>query len=85
MTYEDFNDTIKKRGEETALHVGSPCDNWLQFNVQDLAPPIDERNHLLHALCSTANLPPSIIDAMQIQQKRLTKHAKDKVLKAKAK
>ncbi len=84
MSYEAFNDTIKKAGEETALLVGSRCNNWCQFNADKLALPIEERNLLLHALCSSANLPPSIVDSMRFQLQCLNKHVKDKVLIAKA-
>jgi hypothetical protein len=66
-SYEDFNDTIKKAGEETALLVKSRCADWFQFNTEELAPPIEERNQLLHALCSSANLPPSIVNSMRNQ------------------
>jgi hypothetical protein len=44
MPYEDFNDIIKKAGEETALLVGSRCDDWFQFNIAELTPTIEERN-----------------------------------------
>jgi hypothetical protein len=65
MPYEDFNDIIKKVGEETALLVGSQCDDWFQFNIADLTPTIEERNQLLHELRSAADLPPSILDSMR--------------------
>lgn len=84
MSYEDFNDAIHKAGEETALLVGSRCEDWFQFNLADLVPPIEERNQLLHALPSSADLPPSIIYSMRVQLQCLNKHVKDKVLIAKA-
>ena len=84
MPYEDFNDIIKKVGEETALLVGLRCDDWFQFNVADLTPPIKERNQLLHELRSATDLPPSIIDSMRTQLQCLNKNVKDKVLIAKA-
>jgi hypothetical protein len=84
MSYEEFNDTIKKAGEETALLVKSRCDDWFQFNADELVPFIEERNQLLHALCSSANLPPSIADSMRVQLQCLNKNVKDKVLLAKA-
>jgi hypothetical protein len=83
MPYEAFNNAIKKAGEETALLVGSRCNDWFQFNADKLAPPIEERNLLLHALRSSANLPPSIVDSMRVQRQCLNKHVKDKVLIAK--
>jgi hypothetical protein len=55
MPYEDFNDIIKKAGEETALLVGSRCDDWFQFNMADLTPSIEERNQLLHELRSATD------------------------------
>jgi len=84
MSYDAFNDAIRKAGEETALIVGSRCEDWFQFNLTDLIPPIEERNHLLHALRSSTDLPPSIIDSMRVQLQCLNKHVKDKVLIAKA-
>ncbi len=66
MSYEAFKDAIKKAGEETALLVGSRCNDWFQFNADKLAPPIEERNLPLHALCSSANLPPSIVDSIRV-------------------
>ncbi len=84
MSYEEFNDTIKKTGEETALLVKSRCDDWFQFNTDELVPFIEERNQLLHALCSSANLPPSIADSMGVQLQCLNKNVKDKVLLARA-
>jgi hypothetical protein len=84
MPCEDFNEAIKKAGEETALLVGSRCDSWFQFNIADLAPPIEERNQFLHALRSSADLPPSILDSMRTQLQCLNKNVKDKVLIAKA-
>jgi hypothetical protein len=84
MSYEEFNDAIKKAGEETALLVQSRCDDWFQFNADELVPFIEERNQLLHALCSSANLPPSIAYSMRVQLQCLNKNVKDKVLLAKA-
>jgi hypothetical protein len=84
MPYETFNNAIKTAGEETALLVGSRCNDWFQFNADKLAPPIEERNLLLHALPSPANLPPSIVDSMRVQLQCLNKHVKDKVVIAKA-
>jgi hypothetical protein len=84
MSYEEFNDAIKKAGEETALLVKSRCDNWFQFSTDELVPFIDERNQLLHALRSSANLPPSIADSMRVHIQCLNKNVKDKVLLAKA-
>jgi hypothetical protein len=84
MSYEEFNDAIKKAGEETALLVKSRCDDWFQFNADKLAPPIEECNQLLHALCSSVNLPPSIVDSMRVRLQCLNKNVKDKVLIAKA-
>jgi hypothetical protein len=84
MPYEDFNDIIKKAGEETALLVGSLCDDWFQFNIADLTPPIEEHNQLLHELRSATDLPPSILDSMRTQLQCLNKNVKDKVLIAKA-
>jgi hypothetical protein len=84
MSYEDFNDAIKKAGKKMALLVGSRCDDWFQYNIDDLVPPIEERNQLLHALRSSANLPPSTIDSMRVQLQCLNKNVKDKVLIAKA-
>jgi hypothetical protein len=79
-----FNDIIKKAEEDTALLVGSPCDNWFHFNADKLAPSIEECNQVLHALCSAANLPPSIADSLRVQLRCLNKNVKDKVLIAKA-
>ena len=42
MPYEAFNDAVKKVGEETALRVGSKCDDWFQFNADELTPAIKE-------------------------------------------
>jgi hypothetical protein len=41
IPYENFNDIIKKAGEETALLVGSQCNDWFQFSAADLTPPIE--------------------------------------------
>ena len=84
MSYEDFNDAIHKAGAETALIVNSRCEDWFQFNLADLVPPIEERDHLLHTLRSSTDLPPSIVDSMRVQLHCLNKHVKDKVLIAKA-
>jgi hypothetical protein len=84
MSYEEFNDTIKNAGEETALLVKSRCDDWFQFNAEELAPPIEECNQLFHTLCSSASLSPSIVDSMRVQLQCLNKNVKDKVLIAKA-
>jgi hypothetical protein len=84
MSYEDFNEAIKKASEKTALLVGSRCNDWFQYNIDDLVPPIEERNQLIHALRSSAHLPPSIIDSMRVQLQCLNKNGKDKVLIAKA-
>jgi hypothetical protein len=84
MSYEDFNDAIKKAGEETALLIGSKCKDWFQYNAANLAPPIEERNKLLHALHSSSDLPQSIADSMCITLHCLNKNVNDKVLIAKA-
>ena len=84
MPYEAFNDAIKKAGEETALHVGSKCDDWFQFSADKLTPAIKEWDQLLRALRPPTDLPLSIVDSMQTQLKCLNKHVKDKVLIAKA-
>jgi hypothetical protein len=42
MSYKEFNDAIKKAGEETAFLVKSRCDDWFQFNADKLAPSIEE-------------------------------------------
>ena len=84
IPYEDFNDIIKKAGEETALLVGSRCDDWFQFSAADLTPPIEERNQLLHEIRNANDLPPSILDSMRTQLQHLNKNVKDKVLIAKA-
>ena len=44
MPYEAFNDSVKKVGEETALHVGSKCDDWFQLNADELTPAIKEQD-----------------------------------------
>ncbi len=44
MSYEEFNDAIKKAGEETALLVKSRVDDWFQFNADKLVPFIEEHN-----------------------------------------
>jgi hypothetical protein len=80
MSYEEFNDIIKTAGEDTALLVKSRCDDWFQFNADELVPFIEERSQLLHALRSSANLPPSIADSMHVQLQCLNKNVKDKVL-----
>ena len=84
MPIEVFDDVIKKAGEDTALLVGSPCDNWFHFNADELTPSIEERNQVLHALRSDADLPPSITDSLRTQLWCLNKNVKDKVLIAKA-
>ena len=84
ICYEDFNDIIKKAGEETAHLVGSQCDDWFQFSAADLTPPIEERNQLLHEIRTATDLPPSILDSMRTQLQYLNKNVKDKVLIAKA-
>ena len=84
MPYEDFNDAILKAGKETALIAGSRCEDWFQFNLVDLVPAIEGRNQLLHALRSSSDLPPSIIETMRTQLQNLNKTVKDKVLIAKA-
>jgi hypothetical protein len=43
MPYEAFNDVIKKVGEETALCVGLKCDDWFQFNADELTPAMEEQ------------------------------------------
>ena len=58
MPIEVFNDVIKKAGQDTALLVGSPCDNWFHFSADKLAPSIEEHDQVLHALRSSADLPP---------------------------
>ena len=67
MPIEVFNDVIKKAGEDTALLVGSPCDNWFHFNADKLTPSTEERNQVLHAHRSSADLPPSIADSLRVQ------------------
>ena len=67
-----------------ALLVGSQCDNWFHFNADKLTPSIEERNQVLHALRSSADLPPSIADSLHVQLRCLNKNVKDKVLLAKA-
>jgi hypothetical protein len=84
MPIEVFNDAIKKAGENTALLVGSPCDNWFHFNADKLAPSIEECDQVLHALRSSADLPPSIADSTRVHLRCLNKNVKDKVLIAKA-
>ncbi len=84
MPIEVFNEVIKKAGEDTALLVESPCDNWFHFNADELAPSIEERDQVLHALRFSANLPPSIADSLHVQLRCLNKNVKDKVLIAKA-
>jgi hypothetical protein len=84
MPIEIFSDVIKKAGEDTALLVGSPCDNWFHFNADKLAPSIKERDQVLHALRSFPDLPPSIVDSLHVQLRCLNKNVKDKVLIAKA-
>ncbi len=84
MSYEDLNDATKKAGEEIARLVGSRSDDWFQFNIADLAPHIEERNQLLDALRSSADLPPSILGSMRTQLQCLNKNVKDKLLIAKA-
>jgi len=65
MPYELFNDAIKQAGKETATLVKSQNDDWFQFSRDDLVPCIEEQNEILHALCSSADLPPSIADTMR--------------------
>ena len=84
MPIEVFNNVIKKAGENTALLVGSQCDNWFNFNANKLAPSIKEQDQVLHALRSSADLPPSIADSLHVQLQYLNKYVKDKVLIAKA-
>jgi hypothetical protein len=72
MPYEAFNDAVKKVGEETALRVGSKCNDWFQFNADELNPAIKERDQLLHALRSPTDLPPSIINSMCAQLNSFT-------------
>jgi hypothetical protein len=84
MPIKVFNDVIKKAGEDMALLVGSPCDNWFHFNTDKLAASIEECDQVLHALRSSVNLPPSIADSLRVQHRCLNKHVKDKVLIAKA-
>ncbi len=47
-------------------------------------PPSEQRNQLLHELCSATDLPPSILESMCTQLHCLNKYVKDKVLIAKA-
>jgi hypothetical protein len=84
MPIEVFNNVIKKAGEDTALLVGSPCDNWFHFNADELTPSIEEHDQVLHALRSAANLPLSIADSLRTQLQCLNKNVKDRVLIAKA-
>jgi hypothetical protein len=84
MPIEVLDDVIKKAGEDTALLVRSQCDNWFNFNANKLTPSIKERDQVLHALRSSADLPPSIADSLCVQLRCLNKHVKDKVLIAKA-
>jgi hypothetical protein len=84
MPYEDFNKEIKKVGKETPLLVKSKGNDWFLFNQDYLAPLIDERNQLIHALCSSADLPASIINAMHDALTHFNKNVKDKVLIANA-
>ena len=78
MPIEVFNNVIKKAGEDTDLLVGSPCDNWFHFNADKLAPSIEERNQVLHALRSSADLPPSIADSLRVKSGASTKMSKTK-------
>jgi hypothetical protein len=84
MPYEDFHDKIKKGGNDTALLVKSKGDDWFIFNRDYIAPPINKRNQLIHALRSSATLPTSIANAVRDALSRLNKTIKDKVLIAKA-
>ncbi len=84
MLYKDFHDKIKKAGKDTALLVKSKGDDWFIFNRDYIAPPINECNQLIHALCSSATLPTSIANVMRDALTRLDKNIKDKVLIAKA-
>ncbi len=84
MPYKDFHDEIKKAGKDTALLVKSKGYDWFIFNQDYIAPLINERNQLIHALCSSATLPTSITNAMRDALACLNKIIKDKVLNAKA-
>ncbi len=84
MSYEDFNNAIKKAGEEIALLVGSKCKDWFHYNTANLALPIKEHNELLHAIRSSPDLPQSIAGSMRVTPHCLNKNVKDKVLIAKA-
>jgi len=82
MPYEDFNEAIKKAEEETPCLIsprGVTCSSSNKTNH-----PIDERNQLIHALRSSVDLSSSIVNAMHDALSCLNKHAKDKVLIAKA-
>ncbi len=84
ILYEDFQEEIKKAGEDTALLVKSKGDNWFIFNRDYIASPINECNQLIHKLYSSATLPPAIANVMRDALAHLNKNVKDKVLIAKA-
>ena len=85
MEYESFNEAIKQAGEETATIINSQGNDRFQFSRDDLATHIKECNDLIHALCSSTDLPPSIVESMCTSLQQLSKQVKDKVLTAKAK
>ncbi len=80
MLYKDFHDEIKKVGRDTALLVKSKGNDWFIFDQDYIAPPINKRNQLIHALHSSATLPTSIANAMHDTLAHLNKNIKDKGL-----
>ena len=53
-SYDDFNQHIMTAGEFTATLVKEKCEGWFQFNRQELAPIIEQRNKTQHLLKRTS-------------------------------
>jgi hypothetical protein len=84
LPYEDFNEAINKAGERGPCLFSPRVTTDSSSFKTTLPPPINERNQLLHTLCSSANLHSSIVNSMRDALTCLNKHAKDKVLIANA-
>ena len=59
FNYTDFNDTIIRSGEDTAMIDNSENQGWLYFSRDTLTPALEALNSVLHSIQSDDNNPSS--------------------------
>jgi hypothetical protein len=83
MENDDYQETILQAGILTATHHKRQCEGWFQMSRITLAPPIKERNEILHAI--NCELPIVTQNTMQAKLKRLNHLVAHAATHAKAK